>query len=403
MARGFCERGRLRLSMVLWVTSAMFASPALALNVRVESIRINDQAVDQAPAVIVISAQVPQGERRTLRKEDVFAAGFELVAPAMTLIVLRSDNGNRILLEPGARLRVADITATGERYLLRRGSILFEVVRALSFFNVEFEEKFVAQVRGTRFRVTGKEDGTFTCEVLEGRLVVQRPENIRLGRAERIVSATTPVALDQNGKRIAQWSEADIAATRSFADLKDAQRYLTEKTEQARSDSLERALVLGALFAEGGKQSVALAIYTQAEEDLPRETPASPQLAELYVGKAQLLARMNRAQEALAYYDLARRVYNALYTPDTSREIARVLTGEAEVHTKLERYDVAAEKYNEAIAVETRFSLGAETPRIRRNIEALEKLHRLAPKKVPPPRDYRFAVPLDDPLPRDAR
>jgi len=295
--------------MVLWVTSAMFASPALALNVRVESIRINDQAVDQAPAVIVISAQVPQGERRTLRKEDVFAAGFELVAPAMTLIVLRSDNGNRILLEPGARLRVADITATGERYLLRRGSILFEVVRALSFFNVEFEEKFVAQVRGTRFRVTGKEDGTFTCEVLEGRLVVQRPENIRLGRAERTVSATTPVALDQNGKRIAQWTEVDIAATRSFADLKDAQRYLTEKTEQARSDSLERALVLGALFAEGGKQSMALATYTQAEEDLPRETPGSPQLAELYMGKAQLLARMNRAQEALAYYDLARRVY----------------------------------------------------------------------------------------------
>jgi hypothetical protein len=73
------------------------------------------------------------------------------------------------------------------------------------------------------------------------------------------------------------------------------------------------------------------------------------------------------------------------------------------VYTKLERYDVAAEKYNEAIAVETRFSLGAETPRIRRNIEALEKLHRLAPKKVPPPRDYRFAVPLEDSLPRDAR
>jgi hypothetical protein len=102
----------------------------------VEAILVNDKEADQAPAVIVITAQVPAGERRLLKRNDVFAAGFEIVAPAMTVIVFRSDNGNRIVLEPGARIQVADVTKTGERYLLRTGSVFFEVLKALSFFNV---------------------------------------------------------------------------------------------------------------------------------------------------------------------------------------------------------------------------------------------------------------------------
>jgi len=101
----------------------------------------------------------------------------------------------------------------------------------------------------------------------------------------------------------------------------------------------------------------------------------------------------------LSDYDQARAIYDALFTPDASRELARVLSGEAATYTQLKRYDVAAEKYTEAIAVEARFTLGAQSAQIRRNIEALETLHRLAPKKVPPPPDYRFTTPPE----RDAR
>jgi hypothetical protein len=403
MARSLTRRTRFYLHLLLCLTLGSSAC-AFANSVRVEAILVNDQDAEQVPAVIIISAQVPQGERRTLRKNDIFASGFEIIAPSSTIITFTSDNGNRIVLQPGARIRVADVTKAGERYLLRAGSVVFEVLRALSFFNVEFDDKFVAQVRGTKFRVTGEEGGGFTCEVLEGAVLVQRSETLRVGTRAQPVIATSPVLLSSEGRSTGRWTESDLAVTRSFTSLKDAQGYLIGKMQQAKSPSLDYPLALGELLTSSGNQSAALTTYSNAQEELS-SAPLTPdlKLAELYLRKADVLANMNRAQEALGDYDLARRTYNALYTPDASREIARVLTGEALVYTKLKRYDVAAEKYAEAIAVESKFTLGVETPRIRRNIEAINELHRLAPNKVRPPQPYRFTTPLQDPPALDHR
>jgi hypothetical protein len=56
------------------------------------------------------------------------------------------------------------------------------------------------------------------------------------------------------------------------------------------------------------------------------------------------------------------------------------------------RYDEAAAKYQQAINVERQFTLGKETPSIRRNVDALNDLQRLQPNRrfrrlEPPARD----------------
>jgi len=101
----------------------------------------------------------------------------------------------------------------------------------------------------------------------------------------------------------------------------------------------------------------------------------------LYARKGDLLVSMDQRPQALRDYERARKNYNALYTRDASREVARLFSREADVLTSQKRYDEAAEKYQQAIKVERQFTLGKETPSIRRNVEALDNLQRLQPNR----------------------
>jgi len=234
---------------------------AFAQSVRVETILLKNEQASEARDVIVISAKFPEGERRLLRKNDAFTAGFEIVAPAMTVIVFKSDNGNRIVLEPGARIRIADVTKAGERYLLRRGSVVFEVLRALSFFNVEFDEQFVALVRGTKFRVTGEEGSRFTCEVLQGEVVVQRPERLKLANAQQPVVSISQVLLSATGKNKVEWNGAENAEIRPFASLDEADRFLRDRAAHSKLDEFDRLLIQADLLSASGDAKRALEIY----------------------------------------------------------------------------------------------------------------------------------------------
>jgi tetratricopeptide (TPR) repeat protein len=366
----------------LFLAFSLLACDVFAQGVRVHAIWRDGASVSEAADVLIVTADVPDGARRIVRVDDRFEAGFEIVSPALTVIEFESDNSNRISIEAGARLRIADVTAAGERYRLRAGSVVFDVLRALSFFRVEFEDEFTALVHGTRFRVDGAvgEDGPrFSCEVLHGTLLVQRPELLSIAGSEKPLRVKTPVLLTAAGRRAATWTRADVEQVRSFANVQEVEAYAARKLDRANADAFDHALVSAQIAAAAGDKSRALELYAQAEQNIaPQST--DPRVGELYLKKGELLASAGRDEEALRDYGKAREQFNATYRRDANPEAARVLAREAEVHVKNQRIDLATERYQQAIQVESEAALGAETPRIRRNLKSIERLqHRAEP------------------------
>lgn len=361
---------RLPLCKLLFLALCLFTAAACAQGVRVEDILLAGQSADQIDEVMIFSGETPAGRRRAVHRNDSFAAGTEIVAPAATVIVLRSDNGNRIVLEPGSRLRVADVTQAGERYLLRVGNALFEVLKALSFFNVEFDDQFSAQVRGTEFRVIGvpgEGDARFSCEVVKGEVLVRRPERIRIGRRQ-LAMTQTAVLLTPGGQQKVEWRKADVERIRSFRSIDEAERYVRGRLQQAHAEPLDVTLALGRLAEAAGDRSRALRIYQSAEVG---NTP-DPRIAELHARKADLLAEARRTDEALRSYDLARQLYDSLYTPNASREVAQVLAREGDLFRQSGQTARAVDKYREAVRVEERAAVVRTNPALRRNLESLE-------------------------------
>lgn len=345
-ARAACVPAWLALATLVCLLSP---TAARAQAVRVEDLLLAGQAAEQIDAVLVITADSPQGIKRRIRRNDQFDAGFEIVAPPGAVIVLRSANGNRIVLEPGTHMRVSDVTQAGERYLLRIGSALFEVLKALSFFNVEFDETFSAQVRGTVFRVTGdKRDGApvFTCEVERGQVLVKRPERLQIGERGTLV-AQTALLLGAATQPKVVWNKEDVERVRRFASLAEAEGYLRERLIAARAEPIDVALALGTLASASGDSERALRIYQSVEVS----GAPDPRVAELNLRSGDLLARSGKRDAALHRYDLARKTYNAVYTPDASKEVAAVLAREGDVYHQRGQQRLAMQKYRESARV----------------------------------------------------
>lgn len=338
---------RMRRWLMLAALACLLAPVAgWAQAVRVEDLLLAGKQADQVDAVLVITADAPQGMKRRVRRNDQFVAGFEIVAPPGVVIVLRSANGNRIVLEPGAHVRVSDVTQAGERYVLRIGSVLFDVLKALSFFNVEFDETFSAQVRGTVFRVTGdKRDGVprFTCEVERGQVLVKRPERLQVGE-RRTVIAQTAVLLGAATQPKVVWGKEDVERVRRFASLEEAEGYVRERLIAARAEAIDVALALGTLASASGDSERALRIYQGVETG----NALDPRVAELYVRTGDLLARAGKRDAALQRYDLARKTYNTIYTPNASKEVAAVLSREGDVYHQRGQQQLAVRKYRES-------------------------------------------------------
>jgi tetratricopeptide (TPR) repeat protein len=87
---------------------------------------------------------------------------------------------------------------------------------------------------------------------------------------------------------------------------------------------------------------------------------------------ADLLADARRKDEALHRYDLAREVYNSLYAPDASREVAHVLSRQGDLYRQTGEAARALDKYREAVQVEERAATSKPDALLRRNIDSLE-------------------------------
>ena len=132
-----------------------------------------------AKEVAVIAPGKDKAERRDLRKGTQFKQGEEIVVPPRTVLVLASENGNTVRLQPGAHFKVNVVGKEGETYSLLAGKALFTVSNALNFFNVIYQS-FNAQVRGTEFEMAVEPQKEIRFGLIEGRLVVQREVKVRI-------------------------------------------------------------------------------------------------------------------------------------------------------------------------------------------------------------------------------
>jgi tetratricopeptide (TPR) repeat protein len=327
------------------------ALPSHAQSLTVTRITLGGQPVQQVLEVVVISAQAPAGERRTLKLKDALPAGVELIAPARAVILFVSSNGNEVTLEPGARLRIADITPAGERYGVHAGLVTFNVRKALSFFNVAFEE-FVALVRGTRFTVLVEPNRRYRCEVQRGALLVERAEMVRIGGREavRFTKSSRLLVADGAGghKAMVDWPLSEGPRVRSFDTLVEAKTFYLGELKTAGADAAQTHIVSGQLRAAAGRTDLALQAYAQAE---PLLSSKDPRRGELHVLRARVLMQEQKFAQALSEYDRAQAVYERVYTPGASPELAEVLGGKADTYAKLKNYPAAERAARQAHAV----------------------------------------------------
>jgi hypothetical protein len=132
-----------------------------------------------AKEVAVIAPGKDKAERRDLRKGTQFKQGEEIVVPPRTVLVLASENGNTVRLQPGAHFKVNVVGKEGETYSLLAGKALFTVSKTLNFFNVNYQS-FLAIVRGTEFEMAVQPKKEIRFDLISGRLVVQREVKVRI-------------------------------------------------------------------------------------------------------------------------------------------------------------------------------------------------------------------------------
>lgn len=214
-----------------WVALPLIfaANLAAAQALRVVEVRVEGKAV--ASAVSITQFAPPQRSPAALQVQvgQALADGIEIGVPARTVIVLQTANGNRIELAPDARF-TARPSAGGEVHTVLGGSVRFEVQRALSFFNVEFN-RFVALVRGTVFDVEAGAGGEGAAAVQSGRIAVQREVPTLMLDTGRQVETLEQDTLDALYRPREQWPA--LEAVRRFTHSDEALATYTQALAQA--------------------------------------------------------------------------------------------------------------------------------------------------------------------------
>ena len=201
--------------------------PAQAL--RVVEVRVEARVVDTA--VSILQFVPPQRTPAPLQVQagQTLTDGVEIGVPARTVVVLQTANGNRVELAPDTRF-TARVNTSGEVHTVLGGNARFDVRRALSFFNVEFN-RFVALVRGTGFDVQAGAGGEGAVDVREGRVAVQREIPTLMQDTGRQVEMLEQEMLDAKRKPRQQWPA--VEAVRRYTHSEEAMTQYTSDLEQA--------------------------------------------------------------------------------------------------------------------------------------------------------------------------
>jgi hypothetical protein len=185
--RSHCRTGAAALLAVALTTvpatSRAAPCPAAAC---VETLEVEGKSVAETNDVLVRGVDESRDRKVLVKAGVTFAEGTTVEAPSRPRVrlVLVTRNGNRVTLQPGARLRIEVAGERGERFAQVLGEARFSVTRALSFFEVA-HEKFLAAVKGTEFTVTVDEaQSEIRYGWIHGEVVVEHEVVVSIGSEE---------------------------------------------------------------------------------------------------------------------------------------------------------------------------------------------------------------------------
>ncbi len=308
------------LALLLFCASAMAAAQAL----RVVQVRVEGKAVDVA--VEIQQLVPPRREPVPLQVQagQTLTDGIEIAVPARTVVVLQSANGNRIELAPDTRF-TAHVNSNGEIHTVQGGRARFDVQRALSFFNVDFN-RFVALVRGTEFEVEAGAGGEGAAVVQQGRIAVLREVPTLMQDSGRQLDMLEQQVLDAHSDPRQQWPA--VEAVRRYARNDEAMaqynRDLAGATQRNDRDGQMTALNnLGLTWLARGDPGEAqkylqrMLGMAQAAQDDPWRARALNNLGAAALEQGDLKGALRHLDDALG-------VNRALQPDAAQRRIAQV-------------------------------------------------------------------------------
>lgn len=217
-------------------------------NARVISIKINTTQSSGPVSVQVLRRGERNARSAQLMLNSELRPDDEITIPLGTQIVLRTSNGNELDLRGGTRVRLS-IGEAGEAHEIKNGEISFNVVNALSFFNVRFQE-FLAAVRGTRFLVSAWPDKEYRCEVSSGKVLLERPVTVKIIQGDRIIDFMASELLEANKRASAIYRIGSRPVEQKFDTPEDAEKYFRKKLDDQSSSSFREFVYLVLAIAE---------------------------------------------------------------------------------------------------------------------------------------------------------
>lgn len=174
------------------------------------SIRVTGQESPQSVELHPIVPPPDTPPTLTLALGGRLPPGIAIEVPPKTVIILKSDGGNKFELHPGSRFRVDSTTTDGESYTLLVGRLSMQVVKALNFFNVDFGP-FIARVRGTEFEIALADDRSAQASVQRGVVSVTREVPTQLGDGAPILPMLANERLQAGDRASAHWPASEAA------------------------------------------------------------------------------------------------------------------------------------------------------------------------------------------------
>ena len=360
------------LALVLLCASTTTAAQTL----RVVEVRVEGKAVDTV--VSILQFVPPQRAPAPLQVQagQALSEGAEIGIPARTVLVLQTANGNRIELAPDTRFS-ARVSARGEVHTVAGGNARFDVQRALSFFNVEFN-RFVALVRGTVFEVEAGAGGEGAVDVKEGRVAVQREVPTLMQDTGRQVEMLEQDLLDAQNKPRQQWPATE--ALRRYTHSEEALTLYTNDLRQAaqrkdRDGEMAALNNMGLTWLARSRPTEAMVYFrrmlsvAQGTQNEPWRARALNNLGAAALEQGDLKGAVNHLENALT-------VNFGLEPRAAQRRIAQVEGNLGLAWRRLGDVAKAREYTERSLQANLQRSEGRDNAAVARNLESLGNLER---------------------------
>ena len=359
------------LAMLLLSVSTTATAQAL----RVVELRVEGHVVNTAVAILQFVPPQRTPAPLQVQAGQVLAEGVEIAVPARVVVVLQTANGNRIELAPDSRFTAARVGTGGEVHTVLGGNARFDVQRALSFFNVEFN-RFVALVRGTVFEVQSGAGGEGALQVQDGRVAVQREVPTLMQDTGRQVDMLALELLDAQGKSRQQWPAVEAMRRYEHSEqaLTQYTNDLTQSEQRADRDGQMAALNnMGLTWLARGRPENALTYFkrmlamAQSEQDEPWRARALNNLGAAALEQGDL-------KGAVSYLETAMTVNRALAPHAVQRRVAQVEGNLGLAWRRLGEPGKAREYTERSLQANQQLAEGRDSAAVARNLESLGNL-----------------------------